>query len=457
MKVGRDRWIVSPGQPAVESKLAEELSISPLAARILVQRGCSTPAEAERFLQPRLKDLSDPFLLGPLREAVERIWKAIDRRERITIYGDYDVDGVTSAALLVRVLRTFGAEVLYFLPRRMDEGYGLSADGIERCLVETRPRLLIAVDCGTTSREEIAALKGQGVEVIVLDHHQAPAELPDCLLINPKIVGQPATQNLATVGVVFKVCHGFLKSGRERGRAAAQSFDLREHLDLAAIGTVADVVPLDGENRTFVRAGLGQLGKTTKVGLRALKQVARVSSSPTPYHIGFQLGPRLNAMGRLDDALASLELLLTEDAARAEELARLLDRCNQERQEIEQRAVEEALEMLGAFDPARHVIVLAKAGWHLGVIGIVAARIVREFHRPTVVIGFDGEGMGKGSCRSIEGFHLVEGLKRCESLLERYGGHQAAAGLSIQAGQIEAFQKQLELVIPGLQLRLLFR
>ena len=452
MKPGRNRWIFLPEQPAVESELSQSLKISPLLARILAQRGHDSTDKAERFLNPRLKDLSDPFLLGPLRETATRIWKAIDNKERIVIYGDYDVDGVTSTALLIRVLQVYGADVHPFLPRRMDEGYGLSADGMQRCMEETKPRLLIAVDCGTTATREITDLTKRGVDVIVLDHHQPPAELPPCLLINPKVSAQssaPGTQtpvlNLATVGVVFKLCHGFLKVGRELGKPVEGS-DLKKHLDLVAVGTVADVVPLDGENRTFVRAGLEELAKTEKIGLRTLMEVARVTSRLTPYHIGFQLGPRLNAMGRLSDAQASLELLLTADASRAKELAEVLDGQNQDRQVIEQDIFEEAMEMMEDFDPQQRVIVLANDDWHVGVIGIVAARVMREFYRPTVIIGMNGDGVGKGSCRSIEAFHIIDALKRCESLLERYGGHQAAAGLSIQGKNIDAFRAQLETI-----------
>lgn len=445
MKIGRNRWILLPDQPAVESELAQKLNISPILARVLVQRGHDSVEKAEHFLNPRLKDLGDPFLLGPLREAATRIWKAIDQREKIVIYGDYDVDGVTSTALLIRMLKPFGADVHPFLPRRMDEGYGLSADGVQRCLEETNPRLLIAVDCGTTATKEIAELRQRGIDVIVLDHHQPPAELPPCVLVNPKVSPQPNVLNLATVGVVFKLCHGFLKVGRELGKPVEGS-ELKQHLDMVAVGTVADVVPLDGENRILVRAGLLELAKTNKTGLMALKDVSGIPSRLTPYHIGFQLGPRLNAMGRLSDAQASLELLLTDDARRAKDLADELDVQNQDRQIIEQDIVEEAMEMMEDFDPEQRVIVLASDDWHVGVIGIVAARVMREFHRPTVIIGINGDGMGKGSCRSIEGFHIVEALKRCESLLGRYGGHQAAAGLSIESGNIDAFRTQLEAV-----------
>jgi len=453
MKAGFHRWTVLPSQPSVETELAAALNVSPLLARILVQRGHGAPEQAKRFLEPRLRDLGDPFALPSMRDAAARLWRAIEQGERIVIYGDYDVDGVTSTALLVRVLRAFAATVSYFLPRRMDEGYGLTSDGIERCLAEARPQLLLAVDCGTTAAREIAELQRHGVEVIVLDHHSASEQVPRCLLINPKVTTGPGshvahhpTYHLATVGLAFKLAHAFLKLGREMGKAGVTEFDLKRFLDLVAVGTVADVVPLDGENRIFVRAGLDQIERTNWTGLRALKDIARVPDRLNPHHIGFQIGPRLNAMGRLSDALLSLELLLTEDAARARELAETLDRCNRERQEIEQRTFEEALEMLGELDPDQRTIVLANDGWHIGVIGIVAARLMREFYRPTVIIGFDGNGSGKGSCRSIEGFPIVDGLRQCASYLERFGGHPAAAGLGIAAENVVPFRERLETV-----------
>jgi single-stranded-DNA-specific exonuclease len=439
------RWVVLPNQPSVETQLADALNVSPLLARILTQRGHDTPEKAVLFLNPRLKNLGDPFALPSLREASARLWQAIERGERIVIYGDYDVDGVTSTALLFRMLRACGGAVSHFLPRRMDEGYGLSADGIERCIEETKPQLLIAVDCGTTASKEIAELKRRGVEVIVLDHHNAGDELPPCLLINPKIGNRQPEFHLATVGLVFKLCHGLLKLGRELGKPVLE-FDLKQFLDLVAVGTVADVVPLEGDNRLLVKAGLEQLARTSNVGLRALKEIAGIPERLNPHHIGFQIGPRLNAMGRLSDALASLELLLTEDPARAHELAATLDQCNRERQEIEQRTFEEAAARLAGVEPLPLSIVLAQDGWHIGVIGIVAARVMRQFHRPTAIIGLDGNGLGKGSCRSVEGFPIVDALKRCKNLLTRFGGHQAAAGFSIEAANVEAFRVQFEAV-----------
>lgn len=442
-------WVIAKPEPALARTLADALPVAPSVAQVLINRGYRDPAEAGRFLNPQLRQLGDPFELPDMEAAVDRVLAAIDRRERIIIYGDYDADGVTSSALLLRVLRAAGADVENFLPHRMDEGYGLSQDGMARCLKEHEPRLLIGVDCGTSSVHEIADLKKRGVDTIVLDHHEPPEKLPECVaLVNPKIVaanlvrggvkkpraGLAATTSLASVGVSFKLAHALLK----RERRLAEAIDLREHLDLVAVGTVADIVPLTGENRILVKSGLERLPHTTKVGLRALLDVADVPDKVSPYHIGFRLGPRLNAAGRLADAMAALELLLTEDAARADELARLLDEHNAERQQIEERITAEALAQARQCETDR-VIVLANPEWHAGVIGIVASRISQQRYRPTVIIGRDG----KGSCRSVSGFSIVDALSKCASVLEKFGGHEMAAGLSIEAQKIGALRRLL--------------
>jgi single-stranded-DNA-specific exonuclease len=425
--------------------LAGALGISPPLAQVLVSRGFRDVESAQQFLNPQLRRLSDPFELPDMAAAVDRVQVAIDPAgtgQRVVIYGDYDVDGVTSSALLTRALHMAGATVDNFLPRRMDEGYGLSADGLARCLREYKPDLLLAVDCGTSSVDEIAELRKRGVDVIVLDHHEPLERLPDCVaLVNPKRVGG---EPLASVGIAFKLAHALQKRGRNQGFAWANELDLREHLDLVAVGTVADMVPLTGENRILVQAGLERLPTSNKVGLRALMDIAGLSDDVTPYHIGFRIGPRLNAAGRVGDAMAALELLLTEDRTRAAELAKFLNDHNTERQRIEKQMVEEALEMARAeVDLERErVIVLAKKGWHIGVIGIVASRVLQEFYRPTVIIGIDN-GIGKGSCRSIAGFSMVEALSECAPLLERFGGHEMAAGLSVKAEKIPALRKAL--------------
>lgn len=432
------RWVIAEPEPALTQTLARELRLALPLAQVLVNRGHRDAETASRFLNPQLRQLGDPFDLPEMTPAVERILAAVKGKERIVVYGDYDVDGVTSSALLQRVLQAAGATVAGFLPHRMDEGYGLSQDGIARCLKEHKPQLLLAVDCGTSSVREIADLKKRQIDTIVLDHHEPPEQLPQCVaLVNPKRVDGSPLGALASVGISFKLAHALLKHERQ----LSERIDLREHLDLVAVGTVADIVPLTGENRILVKTGLERLPHTQKIGLRALMDVADVPDKVGPYHIGFRLGPRLNAAGRLSDATAALELLLTDDAARAKELAGLLNDHNAERQRIEGRIVDEAIIMTRAHERDR-VLVLAKDGWHVGVIGIVAARVLQEFHKPTVVIGID-DGMGKGSCRSVEGFSMVGALQHCAALLERFGGHDMAAGLSVKADNIDELRRAL--------------
>ena len=437
------RWVVAEPEPALAQPLAAALHIPMPLAQVLVNRGFRDVESAQKFLNPQLRQLTDPFELPDMTAAVDRILAAISKHERIVIYGDYDVDGVTSSALLLRVLRAAGATVENFLPHRMDEGYGLSRDGIVRCLKEHQPQLLIAVDCGTSSVHEIADLKKHGVDTIVLDHHEPPEKLPECVaLVNPKRTSErlrsdASPEPLASVGVVFKLAHALFK----RERRLTETIDLREHLDLVAVGTVADIVPLTGENRILVKAGLERLPRTQKVGLRALMDIADVPEVVAPYHIGFRIGPRLNAAGRLGDARAALELLLTDDRGRAAELAKLLNDHNAERRRVEERIAEEALEMARAIADDR-VLVLAKEGWHVGVIGIVASRVLQEFYRPTVIIGIDN-GIGKGSCRSVSGFSIVAALAKCAPLLEKFGGHEMAAGLSVKADKIPELRRAL--------------
>lgn len=445
------RWVIAPREPALTESLARALSITPPLAQALVNRGLRDAAAAEQFLHPALRQLIDPFALPDMAAAVDRLLAALDKQERIVIYGDYDVDGVTSTALLMRVLQQAGATVSYFLPHRMDEGYGLTDDGIARCLKEHTPQLLIAVDCGTSSPREIAELKKRGVDVIVLDHHEPPGTLPECVgVVNAKRLhpNDAPWAALASVGVAFKLAHALQKRARERGLAWERGLDLRDHLDLVAVGTVADIVPLTGENRLLVKAGLERLPHTQKPGLRALMDIADVPDEVSPYHIGFRLGPRLNAAGRIGDALAALELLLTSDGARAAQLAKMLDDHNAGRQQIERRILEQAMAQAReqkatvAGPAADRVLVLAQEGWHPGVIGIVASRIQQEFYRPTVIIGIEN-GVGKGSCRSISGFSIVTALASCAPLLERFGGHEMAAGLSIKADRIPELRRAL--------------
>jgi len=430
------KWIAGdPVDAKLAASLARELGIEPFLASLLCRRGYRDAAAAQIFLQPKLKSLGDPFELPGMRAAAERILAAMDRKERIVLYGDYDVDGVASLALFTRMLRAFGADPGTFLPQRMDEGYGLGPEGINRCLNTLHPQLLIALDCGTSSATEIAALKSGGVDVIVFDHHEIKSGTPDCTLVNPKLGDK--FHYLCTAGIVFKACHALLKLRPLGG------FDLREYLDIVALGTVADIVPLVDENRILVQKGLQQMEKTRWTGLRALMDVAGVRAPIRPVDVGFRLGPRLNAAGRLGTAEDSLKLLLTEDASQASILASGLDLQNRERQLVEQRTLHAAEKMVAAnFVEARDAtIVIGESGWHPGVLGIVASRLSKNFHRPTFVIGFDENGIGKGSGRSIEGFSLVHALTQCGAHLEKFGGHEMAAGLTIRQERFPEFQR----------------
>ena len=433
----QSRWIIAPPEELNGGVISwSQICGSECIARLLLRKGFRCAEEVNSFLRPRLSSLSDPFLLPQMHAAVSRILTALDRRERIVLFGDYDVDGVTSLALLAEMLRAFGGAPELFLPLRMEEGYGLSPESVERCVGQYRPQLLVAVDCGTSSVKEIADLRKRSVDVIVLDHHAPKSALPSCVaIVNPKTVDSPF-EYLCSVGIVFKVCHALLKT------RPLPEFDLKSKLDLVALGTVADIVPLCGENRVLVQRGAIQIAQTSRIGLRKLMQIAGVRPPILPEDIGYRLGPRLNAAGRLSTAEKSLRLLLTEDDGEATALAAELDHQNRERQEVEKQIFEAAIEKIKedrldlACDAA---IVVGARGWHPGVLGIVASRIARRYHRPTIVIGFDENGLGKGSGRSIEGLNLVEALSCCAEGLDKFGGHEMAAGLALREENFDLF------------------
>src|SRR5256884_2342223 len=433
----QDRWILPPGEDLNAGAIAwNEICGSECIARLLFRKRFGSTAEVQTFLRPRLSSLSDPFLLRQMRAAVTRILCAMDSHERIVLFGDYDVDGVTSLALLAEMLRGYGATPELFLPLRMEEGYGLSRESVERCVKQHRPQLLIALDCGTSSAHEVAELKKRGVDVIVLDHHEPKSQLPDCVaIVNPKADSTSPFHYLCSVGIVFKLCHALLKT------RPLPEFDLKAKLDLVALGTVADIVPLVQENRMLVRRGAIEIGRTSRVGLRKLMQVAGVRPPILPDDIGYRLGPRLNAAGRLTTAEKSLQLLLTNDEDQAAALAIELDQQNRARQEVEKEILAAAIVTIEKqFDAALDAAIVAGArGWHPGVLGIVASRIARKYHRPTIVIGFDENGVGKGSGRSIQGLNLVDALTPCAAPLEKFGGHEMAAGLALHEESFPEF------------------
>jgi single-stranded-DNA-specific exonuclease len=426
-------------------QLANALKISPLLAQCLLNRGIGSSSQAELFLQPRLKNLADPFLLPNMAAAAERLFSARGRQETVVIFGDYDVDGVTATALLFEVMTELGWQMRFFLPHRFEEGYGLTREGVEKCLEQTHASLLLAVDCGSTAIETICWLKQQNVDVIVLDHHQVSNPPPPAVaLVNPQASPDLNHRELCSAGLAFKLAHALVKRGREEGLPQAHQIDLRLWLDLVALGTIADIVPLTGENRILVSAGLKQLETTTRPGLQALKSAAQCPSPMGVYEVAFQLAPRLNASGRLEHAVHSLRLLLTRDEEEAVSLASELDSQNRRRQQIERNMAGQIIgDLKNRFDPQTDlVIVEGQLFWHLGVVGIVASRVVREFYRPAIILGGDGP-IWRGSGRSIEGFDLAAALRGCDDLLVRHGGHAMAAGLTIESSRLDLFRQRI--------------
>ena len=415
-------------------------------AQCLVNRGVASKAEVSEFLNPKLKLLADPFLIPNMDAAVERLWKTRENNERLLIYGDYDVDGVSSTALLTEMLTELGWTVQPYLPGRFDDGYGLSAEALEKCIEQFETDVVLAVDCGSTAVEAIEFLNERQIDVLVLDHHQVSDPPPKPLaMVNPQLSDDyPNFQELCSVGLAFKLAHALVKRGRQEGLQKERDLDLRQYLDLVALGTVADLVPLTGENRKLVRFGLEQLGETDRPGIVALKNVANVSKPVTVFNVGFQLGPRLNAAGRMDNPDASLNLLLAKDRYEAEKAAETLNNHNDERRKIERDISTQAVESVRKrFDPKNDfVIVEGNMEWHLGVIGIVASRVMREFYRPTFILASDGDGW-KGSARSIEGFDLAEAMRGCDDLLNDHGGHAMAAGVSVKPGRLDAFRERI--------------
>jgi single-stranded-DNA-specific exonuclease len=446
------RWIYTPLRPEAVAELSREAEVSPVIAELLLRAGFSDPAAAARFLRPTLAELADPFRLDQLDAAARRLRQAIVGREEVVVLGDYDVDGVSSTALLVSVLRRFGLSPRFVVPRRMEDGYGLSRSAIDRALEQGVPKLFVALDCGTNSQEEVAYLESRGVDVLVVDHHRSKSgPLPGGLLVNPHVYDRPDDEpwrHLCTVGLVFKLAHGLLKLLRSENDPVAGAIKLRDYLDLVAMGTIADLVPLHGENRILARYGLRTLEETRRPGLRALMEVAgvRPENGLQPVDISFRLGPRINASGRLADASLSVELLLSEDRTFCVETARQLDAFNRERQEIERLITDEAERIVESQYIDRPAIVLYGDSWHPGVVGIVAGRVSRKYHRPCVVLGNEGE-FAKGSGRSVDGVNLVEVLASCADGLNSWGGHPMAVGVSVAKSQVESFRVRFEAAV----------
>jgi len=440
------RWTYTPLPADEVEALSRRAGVSPILAELLLRGGLGDDAAAARFLRPALAEINDPFRLSNVDLAVARLCRALEAREEIVVLGDYDVDGVSSTALLVSVLRRFGADPRYVVPRRMEDGYGLSRSAIDRALEQGRPQLFIALDCGTNSHVEVDYLHSLGVDVLVIDHHRSKEKpLERGILINPHVYpgeDDAAWRNLCTVGLVFKLAHGLVKRLREENHPVAFRIKLRDYLDLVAMGTVADLVPLTGENRIFARFGLRILQGAERPGLRALMQVAgvRPGQDLMPVDISFRLGPRINASGRLADAALSVDLLLSEDSQFCDDTAQQLDAFNRERQEIERQITDEAERMIETQFAHLPGIVLFGENWHPGVVGIVAGRVTRKYNRPCVVLGNEGD-TAKGSGRSIDGINLVEVLGQCSAHLSSWGGHPMAVGVALSKSNVQAFRE----------------
>jgi single-stranded-DNA-specific exonuclease len=434
--INKKIWKFSLENPDAETNLIEKLKISKVIASLLVNRGIVDEKEAYEFLNSRNQAFLDPFLLKGMDRSIKRITNAIKNKEKITVYGDYDVDGITATAVLVRVLTLLGAIVTYYIPERQNEGYGLNENAMER-IIEDGTNLLITVDCGVSSVMEVARVNNR-LDVIITDHHRPPEILPDAFaVINPKQLDcLYPDKEIAGVGVAYKLCQALWKT--------IKSLELREYLDIVALGTIADIVPLTGENRLIVTLGLEQLNCTMNLGLQSLiKHCGLAGKKIDAGKVGFVLAPRLNAAGRIDSALTGVQLLLTDDLLEADRVAEALENDNVKRQLIEKDILLKAEESLKQFDmTTEKVIIISGVNWHSGVIGIVASRLVDKYYKPVIVIS-ETDGIGKGSCRSIQGFDIYKALTKCNNLLEKFGGHAQAAGLSILPENIPLLRQQL--------------
>jgi single-stranded-DNA-specific exonuclease len=445
---GTQRWKLRTIDTGIRDSIAREAGVSGLVASVLAARGFSGPEAVEVFLNSSLADLPDPLLLPNMEAAVERLARAAAEGETVWVYADYDVDGVTSAAVLDRFLTQSGISSRVHLPRRDVEGYGLHPDAI-RAIAAEGGTLLVTADCGVDAVAEAELARELGIDLIVTDHHIPGDDLPDAVaVVNPKLPGSRYPDDgLAGVGVAWNLAAGLRRALREAGHyGGAEEPDLRELLDLVALGTVADVARLLGVNRTLVASGLGVLNRQRlRPGIEALREVAGVKGEFKAGHIGFQIAPRLNAAGRMDDPRNALDLLCTEDPEQARSLAEKLDGLNRQRRQEELATFEEALKRVkeNGWHRSRWSLVLDSDGWHRGVIGIVASRLAERYCRPAVVIAVK-DGEARGSARSVPGLHLHDTLTGCEDLLIGFGGHAAAAGFEISPDRIDLFRERFE-------------
>ncbi len=439
-------WQIYPEQPELMAEVMARHGLPPLVARILLNRGLAGADAIRAFLDPSLERLNPPSGLPDLEVATARLGRAVRQGEAVAVYGDYDADGLTATALLHQFFQELGLPCCSYIPDRLTQGYGLKIQGLKELAAQAR--LLVTVDCGVSNAAEVAWAKEQGLEVIITDHHEVPPELPDALaVVNPKRRGHDYPfGELAGVGVALLLALGVRAVLRSEGWFnGRREPNLRSYLDLVALGTAADVVPLVGENRILVHQGLKVLEESRRPGIIALKEAVELEGKPISYQdVVFRLAPRLNAAGRMGQARCALELLLSDDLTQARVQARYLHNLNRQRQALEEEVLKQARALIRQTGlESRPVLVLGKEGWHPGVIGIVAARLAEEYYRPVALVSLEN-GRGRGSARSIEGFHLFKGLHACRQALHKYGGHRAAAGFELAAGNLSALQDLLE-------------
>ncbi|MBF0491250.1 MAG: single-stranded-DNA-specific exonuclease RecJ [Deltaproteobacteria bacterium] len=446
----RKRWIFTPQDPKLIQQLSLDLKLSPLLIQILLNRGLSTAEDIQNYLNPELSKLADPFLMKDMAKAVQHIEDALEQKLKITVYGDYDVDGTTGATLLYLLLKDLGANVDVYIPHRVQEGYGLNFKALEN-LRDQKTDLVITVDNGISSVEEAKRAQELGLKLIIIDHHQVPPQIPMAMaVLNPKQSDcQYPYKELSGVGVAFQLAIALRAHLRKKSFFAFRTEpNLKKFLALVALGTIADVVPLTGQNRILVKAGLEVLSRSEEPGIVALKEVSQVKGKVSPVHVGYRLGPRLNAVGRLESAKLGFDLLVCQDRDEAQKLAQALDAANRERQQIEEQILEEAIlkvqkELL---PQKRKAILVFEPHWHIGVVGIVASRLAEKFCLPALVGCIEGDTV-RCSARSIASLNLFEALGACKDQLLKFGGHHHAAGLTFKVQQATALQDNLDLFI----------
>lgn len=440
----KNNWIIEKENLKLRDKLSKSLQISPVTAQVLINRGIENETEANLFLNCTLFDLPSPYLMKGMDKAIERIKKALGNNERIAIYGDYDVDGVTSTALLYTFLKGLKANVTYYNPDRLKEGYGINIDAVKK-LAEEKVSLIISGDCGITAIKEVEHAKELGVDFIVTDHHKPPEQLPEAVsVLNPKLSDcKYPGKEIVGVGVIFNLVIALRRALRDEGFFKNGEPNLGDYLDLVALGTVADCAPLLDVNRILVKEGLKRMESPKRLGVKALKEASSIKGEVTSYDLGFKLGPRINASGRMSTADNAVRLFISNDLEQARELARGLNKENTNRQDTEAEIIKEAISLLES-NPAligSNSIVLASRSWHPGIIGIVASRIVERYEKPTMLIAIGEDGVGKGSGRSLEGVNIYAALSECRELFLQFGGHELAAGLSIREENVEKFRE----------------